>query len=68
MAPVRAKHNWIAAEVLRDAADPNLVTVVNRVRDIDSAKRYGSSPGLREAMDKGGVISPPEIQFLTEVA
>jgi hypothetical protein len=66
MAPTRAEHNWLGAEILRDATDPNVVTIINRVKDIDSAKRYGGSPKLREAMESGGVLTPPDISFLTE--
>jgi quinol monooxygenase YgiN len=66
MHSVRAAHNWIAAEVFRDAADPNLVTIVNHVRDAESAKRYGGSPDLHAAMERGGVLGAPDIQFLNE--
>lgn len=66
MHATRAAHNWIGAEVFRDAADPNLVTIVNHVHDIDSAKRYGGSPDLRAAMERGGVLGAPDIQFLNE--
>lgn len=66
MHKLRAEHSWTAAEVFRDATDPNLVTIVNHVRDVESAKRYGGSAALRDAMEKGGVLSAPEITFLNE--
>ena len=66
MEGARREHGWLGHTVYRDAADPNLVTVVNRVRDVDSAKRYGSSPDLKAAMEKAGVISAPDITFLED--
>jgi quinol monooxygenase YgiN len=66
MTAVRKEHGWTGHEVYRDANDPNLVTIVNHVRDIESAKRYGGSPALREAMARGGVQGPPDISFLDD--
>ena len=66
VAPIRREHGWISATVYRDAVDPLMVTVVNRVKDLDGAKRYGSSPDLRNAMQSGGVQGPPEVFFLEE--
>jgi quinol monooxygenase YgiN len=67
MESARKQHGWLGAAVFRDAADPNLVTVINKVRTLDGAKAYGGSPDLRAAMAKGGVDGPPEIHFLDDV-
>lgn len=66
MEPVRREHGWTGHEVYRDATDPNMVIIVNHMRDLEGAKRYGGSPALREAMAKGGVQGPPEITFLAD--
>ncbi len=66
MGATRATHGWIRHEVLRDAADPNLVTVVNKMKSIDGAKAYGTSPDLKDAMQRAGVISQPDISFLED--
>jgi quinol monooxygenase YgiN len=66
MYELRKQHGWIQAFVFRDATDPNMVTVVNRVKDLDGAKRYGSSDALRAGMQKAGVQGPPEIFFVDE--
>jgi quinol monooxygenase YgiN len=63
---VRRSHGWLSAIVYRDEADPNMVTIINRVKDLDGAKRYGSSEGLRNAMREGGVQGTPEIHFCDE--
>ena len=67
MTEIRRAHGWTSTIVYRDASDPNLVTIVNRVKDVDGAKRYGSSPELRTAMQQAGVQGPPEIAFVEEV-
>ena len=67
MHDVRIKeYNWLGTEVLRDEADPNFVTVIDHVKDIASAKRYGSSQVLKDAMSRAGVISAPDVTFMTE--
>ena len=68
MSEARKGHGWLASSVHRDATDPNLVVIVNRVKTLDAAKRYGGSEALRTAMAKAGVQGPPEIQFLDDVA
>ena len=67
MTEIRRAHGWTSAIVYRDASDPNIVTIVNRVKDVDGAKRYGSSPELRAGMQKAGVQGAPEISFVEEI-
>jgi quinol monooxygenase YgiN len=67
MEALRRQHGWIGHEVHRDASDPNLVTIVNHIRDLKGAKEYGSSPALREAMQRGGVQGAPDIFLLDDV-
>ncbi len=66
MKPIRQSHGWIGHEVLRDAADPSLVTIINKMRSIDDAKAYGQSSDLKEAMKNAGVLSAPEITYLSD--
>lgn len=63
----RRAHNWQGHSVYRDATDPNIVVVVNRMATVEDAKNYGTSPALREAMQRAGVTSAPEITFLDDV-
>ena len=66
MESTRRAHGWLGHSVHRDAADPNLVVVVNHVGDAEGAKRYGASGELRTAMQRAGVQGPPEIAFLED--
>jgi hypothetical protein len=63
MTGARQKSGWLEHRVVRDATDPNIVTVISRVGDLDAAKRYGQSNELRAAMQRSGVLGPPEISF-----
>ena len=67
MTPVRKQHGWLGHTVLRDAQDPNVVTIINRVKDLEGAKRYGGSAEIKNAMREGGVQGPPEISFLNDI-
>jgi hypothetical protein len=66
MESVRKEHGWLGHTVLRDANDPNVVMIVNHVRDLDGAKRYGGSQALRDGMAKGGVQGTPEVAFFED--
>ena len=68
MIPVRTKYGWVSHLVLRDASDPNVVTIINRVQNLQGAKEYGGSAELREAMKHGGVQGPPDLFFCDDAA
>ncbi len=56
-----AGFSFVAVE--REAEKPNNVKIVLAVSDLAKAKAFPSDPGLKAAMDKGGVISKPEMKF-----
>ena len=66
MKEIRHAHGWIGHEVLRDASDPNQVTIINKMRTIDGAKSYRESKELKEGMQHAGVISAPDITILQD--
>lgn len=49
--------------VERAADKPDNIKLVFMVSDMAKAKALASDPGLKEAMDKGGVISKPEMKY-----
>jgi len=53
--------------VTRDMDDPNKVYVFNRVADLQKARDFAADPGLKEAMQKGGVTGTPVILFVDVV-
>lgn len=53
--------------VSRDMGNPNKVLVFLRVADLQKAKDFAASPNLKEAIQKDGVISKPEIVYVDVV-
>jgi hypothetical protein len=63
MGAVRAQNGSTGAQVFRNAADSNEIVII---ADLDNARQYAQSPELREAMQRAGVVSQPEVLFLEE--
>lgn len=57
-------HNYIIG---RDVNDSNTVLVALKADDITKAKAFAKDPGLKAAMQKGGVTGTPTILFNTMV-
>lgn len=64
---VRKKYGWTSASVMTDAGDPTHVVVVGKVKTLAQAKSFTKDPGLKELMQKIGVVSAPDIAFLKTV-
>jgi heme-degrading monooxygenase HmoA len=54
------------ALVLRNAEDPNQVTVLMEWDSLENARAFAGSDELREAMQRAGVTGPPSVYFLEE--
>ena len=57
-------HSYVIA---RGFNDPNMVMVVLKADDMAKAKAFVKDPSLKKAMQKGGVVGPPMISFMTAV-
>jgi quinol monooxygenase YgiN len=55
-----------SAQVFQDADNPNMVTILNGWDSFESAEEFLDNPDLADAMEKFGVISEPEVIFMTE--
>jgi len=64
--PLRDKHGVSAADVLRDPANPNDLTVLHWFASIDNAQAFVADPGLKDAMARAGVSAPPNIEIVVE--
>ena len=62
----RAQAGLSTLHVLRNADDPNEVVIVMQAEDIDRARAFGASAGLRETMQKVGVTDHPDVYFLKD--
>ncbi|MES2560041.1 MAG: hypothetical protein V4590_09895 [Bacteroidota bacterium] len=50
------------------AESANEVTVISEFPNLEIAKAILSNPGMKEAMEKSGVIEEPRIIYLTSIA
>jgi quinol monooxygenase YgiN len=63
---VRAKYGCLGHTIYRDADKPNDVTLLFRYESRERADEFMRDPSLREAMERGGVISEPRATWLDE--
>lgn len=66
VADLRASNGELSDKIYKDASDPNSLTLVFEWDSLDNARKYAQSPELKAAMEKAGVVGPPEIFFLNE--
>ncbi|MES2477635.1 MAG: DUF3764 family protein [Bacteroidota bacterium] len=53
--------------VYTSAADPNQVTVMTEFPNTDVLNAFMNNPDLKAAMERGGVISEPEVKVLIKM-
>jgi len=53
-------------ELYRGFEDPNEVTVVSHFPSKEQAEAFAADPSLKEAMERGGVMSEPRITWAQE--
>ena len=56
---VRQAYGITAWELGRDLKDSNLVYVFEKINDLEKAKSFSTSPDLKSAMMKAGVVGSP---------
>lgn len=54
-------HNFV---VCRGIQDSNMVMVALHMDDSAKAHQFATMPGLKEAMQKGGVVGPPKFMYM----
>lgn len=57
--PIRQKAGVTGAEVFHDPKDPNMMVIIHRFPSLEAAQAFLGDPGLKAAMEKGGVTAPP---------
>jgi hypothetical protein len=60
---MRQAYGITAWEIGRDLKDSNLVYVLDKISDPGKAKSFSTSPGLKDAMMKAGVLGKPGITY-----
>jgi hypothetical protein len=57
-------HNYVIG---RGVQDSNMVLIALKVDDTAKAKAFGKDPGLKKAMQQGGVVGAPTMSLVTMV-
>ena len=52
--------------LLHNLDNPNEIVLLFEASDIAKAKKFSTSPELKEKMQKAGVLGPPDIVFLSD--
>jgi hypothetical protein len=65
--PARRAAGILGHHINRARDDPHLVTLFLTLSDLDRGKAFASSSELRDVMQKVGVVTQPEIQWLQPV-
>jgi quinol monooxygenase YgiN len=65
-AGLRSSSGELSTQIFRDASDPNSLTILNKWNSVENAQKFAHSPELKEAMEKAGVMGPPNVSFLDE--
>lgn len=63
---VRRTHGAQGHAIYRGVEDPNNLLVVNSFASADGAQSFMTDPSLKEAMDRAGVDSEPQIWVMNE--
>ena len=53
-----------SAQIFRNADNPNEVVVLTELDNINDARQFAQSPGLKDAMQNAGVAEQPSVYFL----
>jgi hypothetical protein len=65
-AAFREQYGSRGGHVLRNADDPAEVVMLLEVDDLERAREFVGSDGLREAMQSAGVVDQPDVYFLND--
>ncbi len=65
---LRRRNGEKSYQILREGNGSSNLIALFEWDNLDNARRYAASPELKEAMERAGVTSKPEILFLEEAA
>ena len=56
------------SRIFRNSEDPNDIALLLEVNDQEKARQFANSQELKDAQQRGGVISPPTMTWVDEAA
>ncbi len=64
MHSLRKQFGCTQEEVFQSHEDPKELVIITHWQSVDQAQNYGQSPELKAAMQKGGVLGQPSVDFV----
>lgn len=66
LTPLRSSKGSKGGNIYRSADNPNEIVILLEWDSIENVRQYTQSDELRAAMERSGVIGPPDFVFLDE--
>jgi len=63
---VRRQHGATGHSISREVADRSSVVIVNEFASLEGARAFSQDPSLPAAMERGGVVGPPQVWIVDE--
>jgi quinol monooxygenase YgiN len=63
--PNRKQAGFKVSGVFADVRKPNLVSIIGEFPSATAADAFATSPKLKQAMEKAGVVGKPDVKVLT---
>jgi hypothetical protein len=63
----RSKAGFKSTGVYRSVDNANMITITGEAPSVETIKGFMANPELKIAMEKGGVISIPEVKILSKI-
>jgi hypothetical protein len=64
---LRRSHGATTHTIYRASDDPNTVVIVNDFATVEGARAFSTDPSLKDAMERAGVDSAPQVWICDEV-
>jgi quinol monooxygenase YgiN len=63
---LRKASGELSDQIYHEVNYPKSLTIIFDWDSFENARKYAQSPELKAAMEKAGVMGPPDIHFITE--
>ena len=63
----RSKAGLNLTGVYQSVDHPNMITMIGEAPGVEAIKNFMANPGLKAAMEQGGVIGMPEVKIIRKL-
>ena len=62
----RSKAGFKSTGVYQSVGNPNNITIIGEAPSVEAINGFMTNPALKAAMEKGGVLSMPDVKILSK--